>query len=182
MCIKNLNISIIIKNLAVKRKNYIEIIIKIVTFLKRFYFSFFERGEMRESGKHWSEIETSIRMPPIHPLTGDRTHNPGICVLTGDLLLCRMTPRQLSHTSQGDDNIYWAPPLLHTRHTTDVLSVNFRTTMKNTITPLHCWRNCSFAWTTVSLRNPKPNLVHNVVQNIYTEMIQKSELESMRKS
>ena len=40
----------------------------------------------------------------VRALTGDQTHNPGMCPdrdRTGDLLLCVVMPNQLSCTSQG---------------------------------------------------------------------------------
>ena len=73
-------------------------------FLKYYLFIFRERGsgEEREGEKHRCERETSIgcfsHTPDLGPgrVPSALTRNG-----TGDLLVCRMMPNPLSHTSQG---------------------------------------------------------------------------------
>ena len=74
-------------------------------FKKYFIYLFLERGKGREK-----ERERNIdRLPLAHPQRGTGPITQG-CALTGnrstDLSLCRMTPNQLSHTSQGYVCIY----------------------------------------------------------------------------
>lgn len=41
---------------------------------------------------------------------------------------------ELHWNNHKNDNIYWTPAV-HTGHMTDILSINFTTTLKNVITP-----------------------------------------------
>ena len=80
------------------------------------FFNFFllliperEEGREKEREKHWYERETSISCLLHTPWPGTEPATQA-CALTRnrtcDLSVCRMTPNQLSHTSQGPRQIF----------------------------------------------------------------------------
>ena len=76
-------------------------------FPKDFIYLFLERGEGRKKGRETSMWEK-------HPLVASSTHPDGDWSQayamtgnqTGDLLLCRNTPNQLSHMGQGKAEVF----------------------------------------------------------------------------
>ena len=67
-------------------------------------FLYFREGVGREKEKYQCERETLIGSLPYTPQPGTEHSTQARALVgnqTSDLLLCRMTPNQLSHTSQG---------------------------------------------------------------------------------
>ena len=84
-------------------------------FLLRFYLVIFREGKRgRKRRREISMCKRNIsQLPLTHPQPGGTWHTTQACALTGnwtgDLLVCRMMPSPLSHTSQGYATLFWLP-------------------------------------------------------------------------